>query len=50
VGLFLVIHGDRFQVFGLKDLTTVQAVQIIYTISAGNHLGSVVSAGAFHNV
>ncbi|MGA3234993.1 MAG: hypothetical protein ABSG03_01720 [Bryobacteraceae bacterium] len=46
--LFVVLHFDWFQVFGLKYLTTIQAFEIIDAIPAGNNLGTGVIARSRH--
>ena len=42
--LILVVNGDRLEVFGLKDLSTVHAADVIDTVPACNRFSSVVIA------
>src|ERR1700685_2828690 len=46
--LFVVLHFDRFQVFGFKYLTAIQTFEIIDAIPAGNNLGTGVIASGRH--
>jgi hypothetical protein len=46
--LFVVLHFDWFQVFGLKYLTAIQAFEIIDAIPAGDNLGTGVIASSRH--
>jgi hypothetical protein len=46
--LFVVLHFDRFQVFGFKYLTAIQTFEIIDAIPAGDNLGTGVIASSRH--
>jgi hypothetical protein len=46
--LFVVLHFDRFQVFGFKYLTAIQTFEIIDAIPAGDNLGTGVIASGRH--
>src|SRR5215471_1544645 len=49
-GLFLVLFNlHRLKVLGFEDLPAVEALQIVDPISTGNHLGTGVIAGGYHN-
>jgi hypothetical protein len=47
--LFLFVCGDGLQVFGLENLTAIQAFHIIHAIAAGNHLGTGMGTSGLHN-
>jgi hypothetical protein len=46
--LFVVLHFDRFQVFGFKYLPAIQTFEIIDAIPAGDNLGTGVIASGRH--
>jgi hypothetical protein len=49
-GLFVFfVDLDRFEVFRLENLATVEALDVIDTVASGNHLGTGVIAGGYHN-
>jgi hypothetical protein len=49
-GLFLVFLDFHWlEVFGLEDLTAVQAFYIVDTVSPGNHLGAGMVTNGLHN-
>jgi hypothetical protein len=48
--LFLFfVYGDGLQVFGLKNLPALQAFDVVYAVSPGNHLGTGMVASGLHN-
>jgi hypothetical protein len=47
--LVIIIDEDRLQVLGFIDLTAIETMDVIHSVTAANHLSSVVIAGAFHN-
>jgi hypothetical protein len=44
----ILINGDRFQIFRFVHLPALLTSDVINSIPAGNNLGSIVTAGAFH--
>ena len=49
-GLFLIFLGFHgFKIFGLEDLTAVQAFQVIHAVSPGDHLGAGMVTNSLHN-
>jgi hypothetical protein len=48
-GLFLFLFcGNRLQIFGLEDLTAIQALDVIDAVAPGNHLGAFVVTSGLH--
>ena len=43
------IGEDGLEVLGFIDLTALETVDVVHAVPAGNDLGLVVIAGAFHN-
>jgi hypothetical protein len=48
--LFLFVHDDGLQIFGLNDQTAVEAFDIIDTVAAGNDYGTVMLANGRHRL
>ena len=46
--LVVVFDGDGFQVFGLEDLTAVEALDVVDAVATGDHGCSLVLAGWGH--
>jgi hypothetical protein len=44
---FLDFHG--FKVFGFEDLTAIETLDIIHTVSSCQNLGASVLTGSLHN-
>src|SRR3954467_15625009 len=48
-GLFLVfLDFDGLQIFGLENLTAIQAFDVFHACAAGNHLGTGMVANGLH--
>ena len=47
--LFLFVCGDGLQIFGLENLTTIEAFDIIHAVAASNHLGTGMVTSGLHN-
>ena len=49
-GLLLIfLDFNGFKIFGLEDLTAVQAFDVIHAVSAGDHLGPGMVTSGVHN-
>ena len=46
--LFLFVGGDGLQVFSFENLTAIQALDVIYAIASGNHLGTGMVTSGLH--
>jgi hypothetical protein len=46
--LFFFVCGDGLQVFGFKNLSAIQALDVVYAIASGNHLGTGMVASGLH--
>ncbi len=48
-GLFLVVFDlNGFKIFGLKDLTAIQTLDIVDAVPAGDDLGAGMITGGLH--
>jgi hypothetical protein len=48
-GLFFVfLYFHWLKVFGLEDLTAIEALHVIYAVSAGDDLGTVMLTSGLH--
>ena len=41
----LFVGGDRFQIFGFKDLIAIQTAHVIYAVASRQNLGTTMLAG-----
>jgi hypothetical protein len=47
--LFLFLCGDGLQVFGFKNLSAIQALDVVHAIASSNHLGTGMGTSGLHN-
>ena len=47
--LFVFLYFYGFKVFGLEDLSAIEAFDIVDSVSSGNHLGAGVLTSGLHN-
>jgi len=46
--LFLFFNGDGLEIFGLKDLTAIQAFHVIHAVASGDDHGAIVLTSGLH--
>jgi hypothetical protein len=47
--LFFFVCGDGLQVFGFKNLSAIQALDVVHAIASSNHLGTGMVTSGLHN-
>ena len=46
--LFVLFNGDRLEIFGVEDLTAIQAFHIIYAVTPCDDFGAIVFTSGLH--